>query len=141
MGQLVLEFALACEPRESGITGNALNGCGRHRTAAIELARRRTRDARQRVETGPDDELRPWPGAVARATGTLPAELDQCIVLPLTMAALVVLDRLHKCLQRGPDRRATFGIEQPVDPDHAILRLAQMQIAPLAGASSLHDRA
>src|SRR5258708_6929686 len=139
--EFMFELTLAGDPRDRGIAGVALHRRGWHRATALKLARGGSRNARQGVEAGPDDQLRPRastvtvaPGTIAPATGPLPAELDQRIVLPLTMATVVVFDRLHKGLQRGPYRGTTHGIEQTVDPDHAILRLAQVQIAPLMGA-------
>src|SRR5438094_4541796 len=65
--EFVLELALAGDAADRRVAGVALDRFGRDRPATIELACRRTRCARQRVEAGADDQLRPWAGAVALA--------------------------------------------------------------------------
>jgi len=131
MAQFVLELAAARDPDERRIAGIALYRRGRHHAAALELARRRARHPGQGVEAGPDDQLRPRPGAIALAArATLPAQFDQRVVLPLPKATRVIFRWLHEGLERAAQRRATFGIEQTVDADHAVLRLPQVQVAP-----------
>src|SRR5467141_2190420 len=130
MVQLVLELALARDPRDRGIAGEPLHRRRRHRATTLELACRRARNAGQGVDAGADDQLRPWAGTIALAAGPLPAELDQRVVLALAVVARVVLAWLHKGLQRGANHGAAFGIEQAVDSHHAILRLTEMQIPP-----------
>ena len=111
MIQLVLELALARDPRDRGITCDALDRRRRHRATALELARGCAPNAGQGVAAGADDQLRPWAGTIALAAGPVPAELDQRVVLALAVAARVVLAWLHKGLQRGAYRGAAFGIE------------------------------
>src|ERR1700686_3056711 len=130
MAQLMLELAAAREPDDLRVARVTLNRRGRHRAATVELARRRAGYSRQGVETGPDDQLRPRPGAIMLATGTLPAEFDQRVVLPLSEGPVVILHWLREGLQRAAQRGATLGIEQTVDADHAVLRLAQVQVSP-----------
>src|SRR4029077_28728 len=147
MAQLVLELAPPDEPADRPVARITLHRRRRPRAAALELAGRGPREAGQGVQAGADDQLRPRRGAVtlsARAftlAGALAAEFDQRIMLALAEAALVVLDRLHEGLQRGLDGRPALGIEQTVDPHHAVLRLAQVQIAPRMGPVGLVERA
>src|SRR5207302_10929582 len=65
--EFVLELGLARDAADRRVAGVALDGLGRHRTAALELARRRALDPGQRVEAGPEDQLRSRAGAVAPA--------------------------------------------------------------------------
>src|SRR5205823_172005 len=113
--ELVLELALA--------------GLGGHRASTLELAGRRALDAGERVEAGADDQLRPRAGAVAFAACALSAEFDQGVGVALTVAAWVVLHRLHEGLQRRSQRRATLGIEHAIEPHEPVLRLTHMEIA------------
>src|SRR5438132_8481065 len=73
--ELVLELGLTRDAADRRVAGVALDGLGRHRTAAVELARRRAPDPGQGIETGADDQLWPRPGAVAPAAWSLPAEV------------------------------------------------------------------
>src|ERR1700693_5492548 len=119
MAQLVLQLAAARHPYDRRVTGVALHGRGRHRAAAVQLARGGAWDPGQRVEAGPDDQLRPRPSTVPLATGAvglaaaLPAEFDQRVVLALPVAARVIFDGLHERLQRGAERRAALGLAPP----------------------------
>ena len=79
--------------------------------------------------------------AVAFGAGALPGELDHRIGTALAVAAGVILDRFHEGLQRGPQGGAAFGVEQAIEPDQAVLRLAKVQIAPLVGPVGLGQRA
>src|SRR5207245_1884580 len=65
--ELMLQLALAGDPANSAIAGIALHGLRGHRTAALELARRRALDPSQGVEARADDQLWPRPGTVAPA--------------------------------------------------------------------------
>src|SRR3989442_5015390 len=141
MAQFVLELAAARDPDDRGIAGIALYRRGRHRAAALELARRGPWYAGKGVIAGADDQLRPRPGAIALAArAALPAQFDQRVVLPLPIAARVIFRWLHEGLQRRPHGGAAFGIEQAVDPHHTVLWLAQVQVAPLMGAVGLGQR-
>src|SRR5947207_8145161 len=117
--ELVLELALAGDPADRRVAGVALHGLGRHRAAALELARRRALGPGQRVDAGTDDQLRPRAGAVA-LPATVPAEFDQRVGTALAVIARVVLDRLHERLQRRPQRGPALRIEQAVEPDQAV---------------------
>src|SRR5438067_799081 len=76
--ELVLELALAGDAADRRVTGVALDRLGRYRAATLELTRRCALRPGQGVETGADDQLRPWARAIALAAGaTLPAKLDQ----------------------------------------------------------------
>ena len=75
--ELVLELALAGNPRDGAVAGDPLDGLGGHRASTLELAGRRALDAGERVEAGADDQLRPRAGAVAFAACALSAEFDQ----------------------------------------------------------------
>src|ERR1700687_4378341 len=121
--ELVLELAAPGEPGERGVTGVALHRRRRHGAAALNFARRRPRPPAQRVHASPDNQLRPRARAIPLATGTLAAEFDQGIMLPLPVAAFVIFDWLHEGLQRRPYRGAALSIEQAVAPDKAILPL------------------
>src|SRR6266571_5051585 len=99
--ELVLELALAGDAADGTVAGIALDGLRRYRAATLELTRRRAPGPGQSVETGADDQLRPWARAVALTTGPLPAELDKRVGIALAVAAIIVFDRLHERLQRG----------------------------------------
>src|SRR6266516_4243020 len=99
--ELVLELALAGNPADGTVAGIALDGLRRYRAATLELTRRRAPGPGQSVETGADDQLRPWARAVALTTGPLPAELDKRVGIALAVAAIIVFDRLHERLQLG----------------------------------------
>src|SRR3984893_1622929 len=141
MAELVFELAAPGKANDRRVAGKALHRCRRDGAAALDLARRRPRNAGQSLEAGPYDQLRSRPGAIALAAPALPAELDQRVVLPLAVAALVVLHRLHKRLSRAAHLDATFGIEQAVDPHHPVLRLAQVQVSPRMRSVGLVDGA
>src|SRR5438132_3100927 len=65
--ELMLQLGLAGDPADRRVAGVALHGLGRHRAAALELARRRAGYAHQRLEAGADDQLRPRTRAIALA--------------------------------------------------------------------------
>src|SRR5438132_1263711 len=72
MAALVLQLAAAHDPADRRVAGMALHRLGRHRAAALELARRRPRHPGPGVEAGPDDQLRPRPGPIVLTTGSIP---------------------------------------------------------------------
>src|SRR5438128_8282075 len=101
VAELVVQFAPAGDPADGAVAGITLHRLRRHRPAALELTRRRAPRPGQGVEAGPDDQLRPRPGAVAFGAvafgaGTLPGELDHRIGTALAIAAGVILDRFHE---------------------------------------------
>src|SRR5207245_8656584 len=59
MAQFVLELAAARDPDDRRIAGIALYRRGRHRAAALELARRRPSFAGTGLNAGADDQLPP----------------------------------------------------------------------------------
>ena len=61
-------------------------------------------------------------------------------MLALAISARVILDRLHERLQRGAQGRASLGVEQAIEPDQAILWLADVQVAPQVGVIGLGQR-
>src|SRR5437773_8122257 len=65
--EFVIELALSGDAADRRVAGVALDGLGGDRAAALELARRRAFDPGERVETGTDDQLRPWARAIALA--------------------------------------------------------------------------
>src|SRR5207244_8777922 len=65
--ELVLELALARDAADRRVAGVALDGLGRHRAAAVQLAGRCALGPGERVEAGADDQLRPGTGGVAPA--------------------------------------------------------------------------
>src|SRR6266568_3316733 len=85
--ELVLELALASDAGDGAVTGVALDRLRRYRAATLELTRRCALRPGQSVETGADDQLRPWARAVALTTGPLPAELDKRVGIALAVAA------------------------------------------------------
>src|SRR2546428_12599314 len=127
MVALLLEFSPAGDAGDRRVAGVRLHRLGRHRPATLQLAGRRPGQPGQRVETGTDDQLRPRAGAIALATsalahaaGRLPPKFDQRIGAALAKAPRVVFDGLYQPAECRPQRRATFGIEQAVEPDQAI---------------------
>src|SRR5438874_2381187 len=140
--ELVLELALAGDAADRRVTGVALDRLGRYRAATLELTRRCALRPGQGVETGADDQLRPWARAIALAAGaTLPAKLDQGVGGALAVIACIVLDRLHERLQCRAQRRAALDVEHAVEPDHAIDWLGDMKVASLVGVVGLGQRA
>src|SRR5439155_11315545 len=130
--ELTLQLALAGDPADGAVTGVALDSLGWDCTATLELARRRALDHSQGVEARADDQLRPRSGPIALAPrATLPAEFDKSIGAALAVVAQVVLDRLHKRLQGRSQRRAALDVEHAVEPDQAVLRLRDVEIASL----------
>src|SRR5438094_5394915 len=65
--ELVLELALARDAADRRVAGVTLDGLGRHRAAAVQLAGRCALGPGERVEAGADDQLWPRPGTVAPA--------------------------------------------------------------------------
>src|SRR5437660_6447191 len=97
--EFVLELALAGDAADRRVTGVALDGLGRYRATAFQLARRRALGPGQRVEAGADDQLWSRPSSIALAAGApLPAELNEGVGTTLAVAACVILDRLHEGL-------------------------------------------
>jgi hypothetical protein len=120
------------DPDDRTVAGVALNGLRRHAAAAIQLTRRRPWRPRQRVEAGANDQLRPRAVAIALAARpTLPAEFHERVGAALPVAARVILDRCHEFLQGAAERRAALGIEHAIEPHHAVLRLADVEVPAL----------
>ena len=138
---LVFELGPAGHSYECGIARIALYGFRRHRSAGFQFAGGRARDSGQRVQAGADDQLRSRARAVARAAGPLAAEFDERIGTALPVAAIVILDWLHQFSQRRAHGCATLRIEQAVQPDDAVLRLSDVQVAALVSAVRLRQRA
>jgi len=99
------------------------------------------RNSRQGVDARRDDELRTRTSAVRRRSATLSADFDQGVSASLARRPIVLFARQHEGVQRRPQGRAALGIEQAIQPDQPVHRLAQVQIAPLVRPVGLRQRA
>jgi hypothetical protein len=63
VADLRLQLAPAGDASEGGVAGQPANGLGRHEPANLQFARRGTGRSQQRVQAGPDDQVRPRPRA------------------------------------------------------------------------------
>src|SRR2546426_7680235 len=131
------ELGSARNSYERRVTRMALDGFRRHRSAAFQLTGGRARNSGQRFQAGADDELRPWARAVALAARALTAEFHEGIGTALCVGPIVVFDRLHLSGDRRPYRCATFRVQQAVNPDDSIVRIADVQITALVSAVRL----
>src|ERR671937_1288807 len=69
------------------------------------------------------------------------ADLQQRIGQPLSGRPVVALARLGKWLERGPDDRASVRRHLAFDPDQAVARLADPQVASFVRPVGLRERA
>src|SRR2546427_3199015 len=140
MRDFLLELAKSRDPRDGGVAGEAPNGLCRDRSAPLEIARRRSIDARERVEARLDDQLRArsCPIGMPSTTAAL-AALHQSIGEPLVGGPGVGLGRFGIGLERGTDDGAAFGVEEAVDPDQAVNRLPDAQVTTLVGTIRLGE--
>ena len=92
-GELRVELAFADDPADGGVAGDAADRLGRDDGAAVQLPARRIGRAQQGLDAGPDDQVRPRPGAIGRAESARLAELDQAVGATLPGRAIVVPGR------------------------------------------------
>src|SRR5439155_26830185 len=130
-GDLRIELALADDPADGGVAGDPAHCLGGDDGATVQLAAWRTRRTSQRVDAGPDDQVRPRPGAVRRARGSWLAVLGPPVGPVLPRRAVVVFSRRPVAADRVPNDGPRLGIEQSVEPDDAVERPADSQVAPL----------
>src|SRR6202022_1594563 len=77
------------------------------------------------------------PAAIERP----PREVNQGVNAALTGRPDIVVRRgRHQCLERRLERGPALEIEDAIESDHAVLRLAQVQKASLVGGVGLSQR-
>ena len=142
-GTLALELGLAKQPTHAGIARVPLCCLHWYRSDARHLGRWRALEAQQCLGGRRDHQM----GALTADTAELaaierpPREVDQGIDASLTRRPGIVVRRWRHQRTKGHlQRRPALEIQDAINADYAVLRLADVQIAPLVGAVGLPQR-
>src|SRR5206468_6963998 len=133
-----IQFTLRDDAAYRGVAGQTLHGLRRNSRSTLKLTCWGARNAGQRLDGCPDDQLRSRPGAVPTAIRrSLLAKLEQGIGQTLSRRTVVGLSGFHKGVERNPHRGTSLGIKQTVEPNQPVDGFTNMEIAPLIGAIGL----
>ena len=91
MRSFALQFTKPSNPGNRRVTGEAPHRLYRDQSASLELTRRRSIDAGQRLDTRLDNQLRPGRQRIRPASGQALARLDKGVVRPLARRAVIIL--------------------------------------------------
>jgi len=126
---LLRQLPGAGDARDRRIAGQPPDRFGGNGGSPFQLAGGCASVAGQRVEACPDGQLGSRSHRVTPAPA-LVAELDERIRAPLAGRPVGAFGRRHQGVERAAQRRPAYGVQQAVEPDQAIQRLADLEVPP-----------